>query len=214
MELALTFPLSERSITELAALFVLVLFYAIVLVVLMPVSRPDLLYLCASLLCAVCGAVCDVRTRRIPNLLTGTSILAGLLLHLVVGGWRQMGLAALAGLIAGAVFFIFFVAGGMGGGDVKLMTAVACLAGTTPVAELLAATAIMGGVFALLLAIYRGRLRETFHNLGSLFTHHRMEGLTPHPELNLTNTHSLRLPYGLAIAAGCSITLLSRLGLR
>jgi prepilin peptidase CpaA len=180
----------------------------------MPVSRPDLLYLCASLVCAFCGAVCDVRTRRIPNLLTGSFILAGLLLHLVVGGWRQMGLAAAAGLIAGAVFVIFFVAGGMGGGDVKLMTAVACLAGTSQVAELLAATAIMGGVFALLLAAYRGRLRETFCNLGSLFTHHRLQGLTPHPELNLANTHSLRLPYALAIAAGCSITLLSQLGLR
>ena len=124
-----------------------------------------------------------------------------------------MALAAAAGLIAGAIFLLFFLAGGMGGGDVKLMAAVACLAGTRSVAELLAATAIMGGVFALLLAAYRGRLRETFRNLRSLLTHHRQEGLKPHPELNVTNTYSLRLPYALAIAAGCSITLLSRLRL-
>ncbi len=180
----------------------------------MPVSSPDLVYLSASLACAACGAVYDLRTRHIPNLLTGISILAGLLLHLALGGWRQAGLAAIAGLIAGAVFLLFYVAGGMGGGDVKLMTAVACLAGTRSVAELLAATAIMGGVFALLLAAYRGRVRETLRNLGALFIHHRLEGLKPHPELNLTNTHSLRLPYALAIAAGCSITLLSRLGMR
>jgi prepilin peptidase CpaA len=140
--------------------------------------------------------------------------LAGLFLHLVVGGWRQMGLAALAGLIAGAVFLLFYIAGGMGGGDVKLMAAVACLAGTRSVAELLAATAIMGGVFALFLAVRHGRLLETLRNLAELFSHHFREGLKPHPELNVTNEQRLRLPYALAIAAGCCITLLSQLGSR
>jgi prepilin peptidase CpaA len=180
----------------------------------MALYSQNIVYLSASLLCAICGAVWDMRTRRIPNLLTGSSILAGLFLHLVVGGWRQMGLAAAAGLIAGAVFLLFYIAGGMGGGDVKLMTAVACLAGTRSVAELLAATAIMGGVLALVLAARHGMLRETFRNLGTLFTHHFREGLKPHHELNVTNERRLRLPYALAIAAGCSITLLSQLGLR
>lgn len=125
-----------------------------------------------------------------------------------------MGLAAMAGLIAGSVFFLFYIAGGMGGGDVKLMSAVACLAGTRSVAELLAATAIMGGVFALAVAAHHGRLWETFRNLGALLTHHCREGLKPHPELNFTSAHSLRLPYAVAIVAGCSITLVSQLGSR
>ena len=180
----------------------------------MPLVSQNILYLSASLLCAVCGAAWDLRTRRIPNLLTGIFILAGLFLHLVVGGWRQMGLAAAAGLIAGAVFLLFYIAGGMGGGDVKLMTAVACLAGTHSVVELLAATAITGGILALVLCVRHGMLLETFRNLGTLFTHHLREGLKPHAELNVTNEHRLRLPYALAIAMGCSITLLSQVGLR
>jgi prepilin peptidase CpaA len=102
----------------------------------------------------------------------------------------------------------------MGGGDVKLMAAVACLAGTRSIAELLAATAIMGSVLALVLAARHGKLLETFRSVGTLSTHHWREGLKPHPELNVTNEHRLRLPYALAIAAGCSITFLSHLGLR
>ena len=55
---------------------------------------PDCMYLLLASLCASAGAVSDVRSRRIPNLLTGASVVLGLLLHLGVGGWRQMGMAA------------------------------------------------------------------------------------------------------------------------
>jgi prepilin peptidase CpaA len=98
-----------------------------------------------SLVCAGGGAFLDVRTRRIPNWLTGPSLLAGLILHLVLGGWRSMATAALAGVLAGGAFLVFYLAGGMGAGDVKLMTAVGCVAGLTYVAEILIATALMGG---------------------------------------------------------------------
>ena len=35
-----------------------------------------------------------------------------------------------AGLIGGVLFLIFYLAGGMGAGDVKLITAVGCMAGS------------------------------------------------------------------------------------
>ena len=89
----------------------------------------DTTFVGMSFVSAGIGAWSDVRTRRIPNWLTGSSILVGLVLHLVLGGWRSLGSAALAGLLAGAVFLVFHLAGGMGAGDVKLMTAVSVLAG-------------------------------------------------------------------------------------
>jgi prepilin peptidase CpaA len=158
-------------------------------------------------MCASIGAISDWRTRRIPNLLTGSSILMGLLLHLVLGGWRQMGMAAAAGLLGGAAFFLFFVAGGMGGGDVKLMAAVGCIAGFGSLMNLFFSTVLIGGIFALALAILRGRLKSTLANVGALIFHHGRCGLLQHPELNLLNSETLRLPYGLAIAAGCWVTL-------
>ncbi len=154
-------------------------------------------------LCASAGAISDARSRRIPNLLTGTSIAFGLLLHLETGGWRQMGMAAAAGLLGGAVFFIFFVVGAMGAGDVKLMAAISVIAGFGHLEELFLAIALTGGVFALVLAISRGRLKATLVNVGSLVQHHARSGVLPHPDLNLDNPQSLRLPYGVPIAAGC-----------
>ena len=165
-------------------------------------------YLVAALACASIGSLCDLRSRRIPNLLTGPAILFGLLFHLVQGGPMQLGLSVLGGLIAGGAFFLFFVAGGMGAGDVKLMAAVGCLAGTAYVKELLIATVLAGAGMGIVLALYRGRLRSTIANVTTLVKHHRAEGLTSHPELNVKNPSTLRLPYALPIAAGCLVTFL------
>ncbi len=175
---------------------------------------PDCMYLLLASLCASAGAVSDVRSRRIPNLLTGASVVLGLLLHLGAGGWRQMGMAAAAGLVGGAVFFVFFVAGGMGAGDVKLMAAVSSIAGFGHLAELFLAIALTGGVFAVVLAISRGRLKATVANVGSLIQHHARSGVLPHPDLNLDNPQSLRLAYGVPIAVGCWIVLLMQMGTR
>jgi prepilin peptidase CpaA len=166
-------------------------------------------YTATALACAGVAAVFDLKTRRIPNLLTGPSILIGLLLHLVLGGWAQLGLAAAAALIAGGIFVVFYLAGGMGAGDVKLMTAVACMAGFQSMPELLIATVVIGAIFALVMALVRGRLKETFQNIGALFVHHRIEGLRPHAQINLKNTQTLRLPYAIAIASGCLVTFLT-----
>jgi prepilin peptidase CpaA len=167
----------------------------------------DLVYPVTSLACAVAGGAFDLRDRRIPNNLTLPCILFGILLHLYIDGWRGMGNSALAGLIAGVLFLVFWLAGGMGAGDVKLITAVACIAGLTNLVWLLILTALAGGVMAIGLALWRGRLKETVMNLGALVMHHRFEGLKPHPQLNVGNARTLRLPYALAIAAGSALTL-------
>lgn len=168
-------------------------------------ASDGLFLLCASI-CASIGAISDWRTRRIPNLLTGSAFVLGLLLHLVAGGWRQMAIAAAAGFLSGAAFFLFFIVGGMGGGDVKLMAAVGCIAGFGSLMELFLSIVLIGGLFALALAMLRGRLKSTLSNVGALLFHHGRSGLLQHPELNLLNTETLRLPYGIAIAAGCWIT--------
>jgi prepilin peptidase CpaA len=97
---------------------------------------------------------------------------------------------------------------------VKLMAAVASLAGYHSVPKLLIATVLAGGVLALGLALLRGKLNTTLRNVVALLLHHRAEGLTPHPELNLQNTNTLRLPYAIAIAAGCLVTFVGSIPVR
>lgn len=165
---------------------------------------PNTVYACAALACAAAGAVGDVRSRRIPNWITGLGLVIGLLLHLTLGGWRSLLSAALAGLLGGGVFLVFYLAGGMGAGDVKLMAAVCCLAGLSAVAQVLVGAALAGGLAALLVAALRRRTQATLTNVGRLLAHHARSGLRPHAELNLNHAQTLRLPYGLAIAAGAA----------
>lgn len=167
----------------------------------------EVTYLATASGCAIAGAVTDVKSRRIPNFITFPAILLGLSMHLAFGGWRQL-LASLAGgLICGVIFLLFYIAGGMGAGDVKLMTAAGCIAGLPHVAYLLVLTALCGGVMAVALALARGKFQQTILNVGTIASHHTHEGLQPHPDINLSNSATLRLPYGLAIAAGCLFTL-------
>jgi prepilin peptidase CpaA len=166
----------------------------------------DVVYAGCALFCALAGAGYDVASRRIPNALTLPAILFGLLVHGSLGGWRQLGSAATGGLLCGVVFLVFYVAGGMGGGDVKLMAAVGCNAGLPRVAMLLLVTSLAGGAMAITLAAWRRRLKETMRNVWTLAAHHGTAGLEPHPDLNLDNQQALRLPYALAIAAGSAGT--------
>lgn len=172
---------------------------------------PELGYLLCAAFCASLGATFDLRTHRIPNALTASSLICGLLFHGATAGWSAMAMASVAGLIGGSIFFIVFAVGGMGAGDIKLMAAVSCIAGFGSLTELFCSTALMGGLFALTLAICHGRLRSTLVNVGAIIEHHAIAGLQPHPELHLHNSQTLRLPYGLAIAAGCWITFLSHM---
>lgn len=171
-------------------------------------ATPSLLYLVCACCCAAVAVVTDLRSRRIPNWLTGPAFLFALLLHAVTGGVRDAGLALLSGLIAGGVFLVFFLAGGMGAGDVKLMAAVGALAGLHPLRHLLIATALLGALAAVVTALLKGRLRETVGNAGALLAHHQAHGLVAHPEFNVQNGATLRLPYAIPIAGGCLAVLL------
>jgi prepilin peptidase CpaA len=167
----------------------------------------EIIYPAAAALVSILGAITDIRSRRIPNVLTGPAILFGLMLHFSFDGWMGMLHSLLAGLACGLVFLLFFLAGGMGAGDVKLIAAVGCLAGLASSPSIMVLTAIAGGIMAIGYALMRGQLKQTLLNVTALASHHREAGLTPHPDLNVSNARTLRLPYGLAIAAGCSLTL-------
>jgi prepilin peptidase CpaA len=164
-------------------------------------------YAGSSLVCAGAGAVYDVSSHRIPNFLTLPAIVFGLVLHLMLGGWRQLLSAAAAGLLCGLIFLLFYLVGGMGAGDVKLITALGCISGLSLVGPLLFWTSLSGGVMALAFAMRRRRLKETVHNVISLVAHHSTQGVSQHPSLNLANPYSLRMPYALAIGTGSALTL-------
>jgi prepilin peptidase CpaA len=166
----------------------------------------EFIFTSSASVCAVIAAAFDIKSRRVPNLLTGPAFMAALSLHLAFGGWHSLLNALAAGFICGVIFFIFYIAGGMGAGDVKLMAVAGCFAGLAATPMLLIFTTLAGGVMAVGLAFMRGRLRETLFNVGAIAKHHAQRGLQPHPEINVRNHNQLRLPYAVAIAVGCLLT--------
>jgi prepilin peptidase CpaA len=167
----------------------------------------ELYYLAGAVVCAVFAAVWDLRTSRIPNRLTYTAMVAGLILRGAGGGWRGLVEGFAAGLLLGGIFLAFFLVRAMGAGDVKLMAAVGCFTGLRLGLVALLATALAGGVLALGYAVFRRRTMRTLRNVASLLRYHLIFKLQPHPEVNLQNPEAVRVPYAVAIATGTVYTL-------
>jgi prepilin peptidase CpaA len=123
--------------------------------------QPDTLALVLALAGTVTGAAIDVRTRRVPNVVTGA--FAGIGLLVALSGAGHIGLvAALAGCATGlALMLPGYVLGGTGAGDVKLLAAAGTVLGPEATAWAFAYTLMAGGSLALVVAAIRGRLWVT-----------------------------------------------------
>jgi prepilin peptidase CpaA len=153
------------------------------------------------------AAVLDVRTRRIPNQLTGPALIAGLLAHAIVSGPPGLRDSLYGVLAAGGLLLPGWLLGWTGAGDVKLMAAVgAWLA--FPLGLLAAlASLIAGGVLALITAARHGVLGRSLVNTAMIgawtASGLRRGGAQP-------VTTGIRFPFGVAILAG-TIAVLWRL---
>lgn len=162
-----------------------------------------------AVIAALLGAWMDVTSRRIPNRLTYPAIVAALVVRLAFFGWHGLREGLLGLLICGGIFLLLFVVHAMGGGDVKLMAAVGAWVGYHHALVALIVCALAGGVIALGYVIVLKRYRTTLTNVGSVVKFHATSGLRQNPRLNLSTANAVRMPYGLAIAAGAVGTLLS-----
>ena len=90
----------------------------------------------------------------------------------------------------------------MGGGDVKLMAAVGAWAGVKQVAPILLAAALAGGALAIVYMIADGTVSRTLRNIFILIRHHLRSGIRPHPQINVQDSRTTRVPFGVAIAVG------------
>jgi prepilin peptidase CpaA len=165
-------------------------------------SVPEL----AALAVSLAGCFTDLRTRRIPNRLTFPAAAAALAFHLVVNG-PQAAAMGLAGWFVGVLFFApFFIVGGLGAGDLKLVGAVGAWLGPWPALWVALYTAIAGGVLAILVALVRGYARTAFANLRFIMTSWRL-GVASVPGMTLEESTAPKLAYALPIAVGTGLTI-------
>ena len=159
----------------------------------------QVLVLTAGLVAAV---VTDVRTRRIPNWVTGA--IAGAGFGLAFGGGPVTPLRAALGLAVGLLLMLpGHVIGATGAGDVKLMAAVGSVVGPGPVLRAFLFSAIAGGVLAIVVAVRRGRLTATLRDASLLVA--RPSDARQAIEMPARGN---RFAYGPAIAVGTLVSLM------
>lgn len=156
---------------------------------------------------AVIVAISDARWRMIPRWLTVGGFLAGLAYHILSGGfWPALATAALAfGLGLG-----LYELGAIGGGDVKLVTAMGAMLGFQNWTMAIEVAIAIAGVMALAGIIRRRVVLQTFRNIGLLLKHFFLNGLRAHPEIQVKNESLVRVPFGVAAAAGTICAMVMR----
>lgn len=143
----------------------------------------------------------DVRTRRIPNRLTGFGIAAALVHALWTAGPAGLASAVAGALLGLAVLWVPFALRLVGAGDVKAVMAVGAFFGPAELEGLLAASLLVGAGFALLTLVFEGGLRELavrWHaSLASL-----RSGRPTYFGPAAGSTAASGLPFGVALALG------------
>jgi len=151
---------------------------------------------------AMVGAIFDARSRRIPNQFTLAALAAGLVIRGAFEGLMGLESAIWGALLPSGILFLFFLAGGMGGGDVKLMAAVGAWVGIKYVTPVLLGAGLAGGILAIAYMVADGTVTRTIRNTVILVRHHLTLGLQPHSQIHVQNSSTTRVPFGIAIAMG------------
>src|SRR5262249_22109493 len=154
----------------------------------------------------VIAAVCDVRTRRIPNLLTFGGATCALVCHGLLGGTTGLAMSIGGWLLGIALFFPFFALRGLGGGDVKLLCAFGACLGPFVVLYVGFYSTLAGGVFAVVVALQARYLRQALANLKFLGTFWLTVGVMPVDGVTLDHKGSPRLAYAVPLLAGLLVT--------
>jgi prepilin peptidase CpaA len=152
----------------------------------------------------------DLRYNIIPNWLLIPAAFIALIYQLLNGGAPELWISIKGMLLGLGLLLIPFILGGMGAGDVKLLGFIGACGGPGFVWLTFLATALAGGLLALVILIKEKKLlsslKAVWYTLISLF------GATP--RVNMLGTleagGTTTFPYGVAITAGTLMAYLMR----
>lgn len=156
-------------------------------------------------------AIVDFRSHRIPNLLTVSAALIGLLINVAMTGPAGATHSG-AGLVVGfAIFMPLFLTGKFGAGDVKGMAAVGAFVGPYGVTVAAIWTLIAGLLGALAILLITGGYAAVASMFGRWMFRASVlctTGQRAHLEAPAGDPARRRFPYGFAIACGTAASVL------
>ena len=140
------------------------------------------------------AAIVDVRSRRIPNWLTASLALGGVVFNVWRSGPSGIGLALAGAALGLAVLLPFYAVRAIGAGDVKLLAGLGAILGPQVLVSVAIYAALAGGLISAVMLADSGRLLSVVREM---LIEHR-----PPTRGGAT------APYGVAIASGMYLTLI------
>jgi len=158
-----------------------------------------------ALAIAILGVIAygDMHTRRIPNALCVAIAMLGLMRMILVHDSIAAGHTLEAGVAIFAVTFLLFWRGMFGGGDAKLVTAMALLIGYQDLFGFLFLISLCGGALALAILA-----REKLHRQRSILLYAVIIPSARQARDSTATPARCTVPYGVAIAAAGVLTLI------
>ncbi|MDF2857112.1 MAG: prepilin peptidase [Neobacillus sp.] len=145
--------------------------------------------------------ITDLRERKIYNAVLFPFLLVALILQLFTEGLSGV-TGALLGMTVGlGILLIPYLLGGMGAGDVKLLAVIGGIKGIEFVLFTSLYMALAGGIFALLILLFRKGLKARFTKV-LYFLHGLRSGMRLTHILHDNEALKTTYPYGVAIAVG------------
>jgi prepilin peptidase CpaA len=146
-----------------------------------------------AVIAAVIALVTDVRHRRIPNWLTASTLVIGLVANTALHG-LDGAVSSLEGAALGlAILLPFYLFRTMGAGDVKLLAAFGAVLGPQMLISVAVYASIIGGIQSLIILRRLGRVGITLHQLFAMRV--------------LPSASGAKAPYAVALTSGLCVAL-------
>jgi len=151
----------------------------------------------------ISAGIMDVRSSRVPNLITFPLALVGLVFHALSDSGNGI-LFSVEGLGLGFSLLIgFYIYGGMGAGDVKLLAAVGAVVGPLNVFVGFLVAALFGGLYAVAIMVWHLGLAQTAERTKIILV--SMVFMRINVAASLKETSLPKLRYALVIGLGTLI---------
>jgi prepilin peptidase CpaA len=149
----------------------------------------------------ILASINDLFYKKIPNWLTFSSLLFGIIFQSVFRGYDGF-LFSLQGIGIGFVIpFIIYLAGGFGAGDVKLMAAIGSFVGPKEIFIIFIFSSLLSGIWAIILLSIHGFIFQTlkryYNILKTLFFTRQLVYIPP-----LSGEKKLKIRFGIMVALG------------
>lgn len=156
------------------------------------------LWILPAIVAAIAGYT-DYRWRRIPNWLTVPGLVLGIAVNSIARGWAGTKASLLGAGLGLLILLPFVLVRSLGAGDWKLVGALGAFLGPQHLITVLFATLLIAGVMALVLVVWKKRVRQTLRNIWRLLG--ALVSLRlPGQDVSLDNPEALKIPFGIALA--------------